>query len=321
MINKKIDVASAYPFLHVISNMFVCNADCHFCYLHEHDRRTGIFDEEKQNQLLFTVEEWLKRQTADIFMLLIMGGEITLNPYILPKLQEWFERYPGLHLELTTNLATTKMEWLEFFCDDRITLKVSLNESNAADYKKTMGVDYFDLVLKNLKFLKLHRREPLLVSTVLTREHLIQDKTVAFFEFVAEVLGDTRVIVLPETSWFGEIDSFTQEEKKHALKLLETAKRFYPEGYKPFKDQMYTKIASGPKKSLVLKECPWKNNVQISDLLEVKPCCWFDKVIGNVETIEQFNKALKYKEKLNENIKRGRVLDFCLRTCGIVKDD
>jgi sulfatase maturation enzyme AslB (radical SAM superfamily) len=335
------------PFLLIAFNVFYCNAHCTFCYITDHPKRTHDIDFDSQDKLLAFTEDWLERQNREAphFSLLIQGGEVTLNKPVGQHLIKWLKQYDKLKIDFTTNGVSVNADFMEVLLHPQVKPFISLNTYNAERYKKIMGINRFDTVVKLISYLD-SKREGLTISTVLEPEDLKEDHIGRFLDFVYEKWPRQSVRVIPEGAWLQDEsrDKLDKHSSMTYVQALKRIKKYFGKAAlvatdarkllyrldinesqrKKIDRYIFEEHFSGnPETNLGKKEeeidkvfCPFANGVHILDDGTVRPCCFISHDIGKISEGFDYEKMLKFKKTIQERyFDKGELAPFCIKAC------
>jgi len=316
--------AFAPPVLMRINPMgYVCNHTCPMCWLQHLDPEVLKREKQRDRAEGMTLQEYrsffrsVPRGVEEVNV--VGGGEPLVHPQAVEIMRE-IKRHAwrgsiitnGSLMKESISRQLHEMKW------DMV--RVSVHAGDAETYRAIQGVDRFDTMVANLKTFTRLRHEMRRPEDRLTVFHVIQRENLAtipkLFEIAEEVGADLlefdKIIPYDSGKWL------TADELKKAQEVLASCARDSKVPCNLWEILPELKVeedcASDGKPFIPAKSCSVGfDQVFVTSLGDVLPCCFSDEVMGNVrqQSFEEIWYGPKYAN-FRTRLLRGKFAKYCI---------
>lgn len=202
----------AWPHALYIEGTNICNAQCVFCAYPELARAKKIMSLD----FFKGVIDQYEATGGDEVDLTPIVGDPFVDKHLFERL-EYLNVKPGIRrFHFYTNAIGMKPAIVERLLGypEKLCVNISYGGFDRETYHKVMGVDQFDVVTANVRYLLKRKQET--GSTLRVQVNLRTPRTNNHGEFFEQLLSLKRQAVI-ELTWMGAYDSWAQHIKEHEL--------------------------------------------------------------------------------------------------------
>lgn len=297
----------------------LCNLACRHC------ARTNLGQLNALGYMSFENFKKIIKQFPKLKKIKLYGlGEPFMNPDIFRMADYLKERYRRIYLDITTNGTLLTHEICQKIIIHKIDhVNISLDTDNKKTYKLIRGIDYFDKIIRNIKYLielKNKIGSPLIVSTAFVVQKRNITELIGYIKLVKLLGVDYASMQDLNLAWIDDADKKDIDFNEYSCSIRQAqdyAKQIdlkfcYSRNPRPKKNRKY------------VCPSPFVGDITITWDGYVTPCCMISNPdiinFGNVFE-EDFGKIFNNKKfiRFRKDLSSDNNIPFFCRKCSLVR--